>query len=102
MSEETVSWNLRVDATDARTEIAELNKLLTTYLALARRLGIPPELTALIMKFQQGRIAVETLARSIQLFYATSGPLGWAIAVGGFALGTLMLADTFEIGVPQY
>lgn len=102
MSEETVTWNLRVDASQAAEGVAELNKLLTTYVALSRRLGLPPEIDLLIRKVMQGKIAVETLMRSIQLFYATSGPLGWAIAIGGFALGTLMLVDTMEARSPEY
>ena len=100
--DETITYNLRVDSTDARVEVAELNKLLTTYVALSRRLGLPPELDLLIRKCMQGKIAIQTLMRAIQLFYATTGPFGWLIALGGFALGTLMLADTMEMGVPEY
>lgn len=86
----------------AKPHVAELNDLLTMYVALVRRSGISPELTTLIAKAQQGRIAIETLTRSIQLFYATSGPLGWAILAGGILLSGFMVADMMEIRRPQY
>jgi len=102
MSEETITYNIHVDTTTTAENIRELNNLMTLYLALSRRMGLPPEITELIRKAQQGRIAIETLIRSIQLFYATSGPLGWVLAAGGLALSALMLVDTFEARSPEY
>jgi len=103
MSEQhDVTYNLHVDASPAAAELRELNRLLTTYVALARRVGLPPELMDLIAKAQQARIAIDTLTRSIQYFYTVSGPIGWALGLGGLALTAFMVADVMEIGRPQY
>lgn len=90
------------DVQQATPYVKELNQALTTYLALARRFGLPPEFMGLLVKAQQARIAVQTLTRSVQIFYATSGPLGWILAAGGLALGGLMVADMMEIRRPRY
>jgi len=50
---------LRDEVINAKTHIAELNKLLTTYVALSRRLNLPPEIDMLIRKAMQGKIAIE-------------------------------------------
>lgn len=102
MSEETVTFNLVVDSSQAAEGLSELVKALNMYVALSRRLNLPPAFDELIRKALQGKIAIETLMRSIQLFYATTGPLGLAIAIGGFALGSLMLIDTMEMRSPEY
>jgi len=87
---------LKSEIHDAKIEVSEFNKLLTTYVAVSRRLGLPPEVDLLIRKCMQGKISIETLMRSIQLFYASTGPLGIAIAVGGMVLSGFMLADTIS------
>lgn len=97
-----ITYNLKVDASQAIEGYSELLKAVNMYVALARRLNLPPEIDALIRKVLQANVAVNTLTRSVQLFYATSGPLGWALLIGGMALGGLMLIDTFEIRSPEY
>lgn len=102
MSEETLTYNINVDVSQATQGVNDLVKALNMYVALSRRLNLPPEIDGLIRKAMQGKIAIDTLIRSIQLFYATSGPLGWALLIGGMALGGLMLLDTFEVRMPEY
>jgi len=103
MSEEqTVTFNLEVNVEEAKTNIAELNRLLTTYVALARRAGLPENILDAIAQIQQFRVAVQTLHRSIMLLYTTTGPIGWLIGLGGLALGGLMLADQMEMRRPKY
>lgn len=102
MSEETITYNIQVDTTDAKTNITELNKLFTTYLALARRSGLPENIVDAMARLQQYRIAIETTYRSLMILYAASGPIGWAIGLGGLALSTFMLADVMEARRPQY
>lgn len=93
MSEETVTWNLRVETSEAVTNIAELNRGLTTYLALAHRMGLPENIMEGMRLFQQMRIAAETTYRSIMMLYTSTGPVGWAIGLGGLALSGFMAAD---------
>ena len=87
---------------DAVPRLTNLNRLLTTYVSLSRKAGLPPEIMDLIAKAQQARIAIETLTRSIQYFYAVSGPVGWLLGLGGLALSAFMVADIMEMERPQY
>jgi len=82
--------------------VAETNSLLTTYVALSRRLGLPPNIMDFIAKMQQARITVQMLHRSIMLLYTSTGPIGWVIGLGGLALGGLMMADQMEMRRPRY
>lgn len=96
---------LKSELSSAKTEIIEMNRLLTTYVALARRAGVTGPILDLIAKFQQVRIVAETATRSIQLFYATTGPIGWLLLAGGLALSAFMMADVVgatEIRRPAY
>jgi len=83
-------------------EMAETNRLITMYVALTRQLGLPPPIMELIAKAQQARITIQMLQRSIMLFYASTGPVGWAIGLGGVAVGALMLSDMMTIRRPRY
>lgn len=85
-----------------KSNISEANRAFTMYVALSRRAGLPPEIMDLIAKAQQARISVDMLTRSIQYFYATSGPVGWLLGLGGLALSAFMVADIMEIQRPQY
>jgi len=102
LSEETVTFNLRVDASEAIENISDLNRLLTTYLSLARRAGRPEDLLELLSRIQQIRVAIQTLYRSVMLLYTATGPLGWAIGLGGLAMGGMMLADQMQVRRPRY
>lgn len=102
MSEETVTFNLVVDTTNAKTNIVELNKLFTTYLALADKAGLPPNIIEAMRKIQQFRILIETTYRSLMILYTATGPVGWAIALGGLGLSAFMMANTMEARRPQY
>jgi len=93
---------LKVDLQEVTVNITEFNRLFTTYLALARRTGMPENIAEFLSRVQQMRIAVQTLHRSIMLLYASSGPVGWAIGLGGLALSGIMLADQMEMRRPQY
>jgi len=93
MSEETVTFNLELNTTQAFAEIQELNNLFTTYLALARRMGLPDDVMMALSMIQQLRVAAETAYRSIMILYTASGPIGWIIGLGGIALSGFMTAD---------
>ena len=101
MSEETITYNITVNTSEAVTNISELNRLLTTYVALARRLGIEGNLMDAIARFQQLRIAAETAYRSVMLLYTATGPIGWLIGLGGLGLSALMAADQMQARRPR-
>jgi len=102
LSEETITYNITVNTSEAVTNISELNRLLTTYVALARRLGIEGNLMDAIARFQQLRIAAETAYRSVMLLYTATGPIGWLIGLGGLGLSALMAADQMQARRPRY
>lgn len=103
MSEDhTITFNLDVDTSMAQTNIGELNRLLTTYVALARRVGLPENIMEAVRHIQQLRIAFETAYRSAMLFYTATGPIGWAIGLGGMAVSGVMLYDQMEMGRARY
>jgi len=93
---------LRMDIGRAKIEVAEFNRLFTTYLSLARKFGFPPHAMEFLVKIQQLRVAVQALHRSIMLLYTTTGPIGWLIGLGGLALSAFMMADVMEARRPQY
>ena len=97
-----ITYNLKVDNSQVATSISELNRLLTTYVALARRLGIEGNLMDAIARFQQLRIAAETAYRSVMLLYTATGPIGWLIGIGGLGLSALMAADQMQARRTRY
>lgn len=90
------------DLRKAAPRIAEMNRLLTTYVSLSRRAGLPPEILDMIAKVQQARVMVQNLIRSIQMLYLTTGPIGWLLGMGGIAMSAAMVIDLMEIQRPQY
>jgi len=91
----------RTEVESAKSHAYEMNRLLTTYLALARRLG-NEDLAVLIGVFQKARITIEMAYRSLMAFYTISGPVGWLIGIGGLVVTGLMLADSMELRRPTY
>ena len=103
MSEEhNVKFNLEVDTTQAERQIRELNRLLTMYVALARRVGLPEDVMAAIARLQQLRIAIQMTYRSLMILYGATGPIGYLIGFGGMALAGLTLMDQLEIERRRY
>jgi len=91
-----ISYDLKVDTTNAKTSITELNRLFTTYLALARRMGLPENVVDAMRQIQQIRIAIQTATIAINALYAATGPIGLAIGLGGLALAGFEIAGVAE------
>ena len=89
-----VRVEITVDTHKAADQITELNDLLTMYVALARRAGLPPEILKAIRILQQLRIAAEMATKSVLAMYASTGPVGWLIAAGGVATSVYIYSDT--------
>ena len=90
------------DLSGLKTEIREVNRGFTTYLALADESGLPKDMIQALRTIQQVRLAVEMLHRSFMIMHAASGPIGWIVGLGGFAVSTIMLVDQMEIRRPRY
>ena len=86
----------------AIVNVNELNRSARTYLALARRGGLPENVMQAITSVYQLDIAFKTAYRSAMMLYGATGLLGIATGVGGIALGVLMLVDQMEIRRPRY
>ena len=97
-----VTYNLKIDTSQTRANITELNTLLTTYLSLARKTGLPPNIIDAMARIQQLRVAFDMAYRSAMLFYGATGPIGWALGLGGMAISGLMLMDQMEMGRSRY
>lgn len=94
--DEIISFSLEADTSKVATNIAELNRLLTTYLSLAHRVGLPEDIMDAMRRIQQLRIIAQTATTAINLLYTATGPIGWAIGLGGLAVSGFMWADWIE------
>jgi len=84
---------LKRELAELSPDIRELNRGFTTYLALARRAGLPEDIIDALARMQQLRISIEMAYRSLMMFYAASGPFGALIGLGGLAVSAFTLAD---------
>ena len=83
LSEETVTWNLNVDVSEANRQLGRFSTALYGIIGVLRIMGLPSRLNEVLRALQQ-LIATANMARTaiIQLYTAT-GPVGWAL--GGIA-----------------
>lgn len=98
----TVTFDLEVDVSQTEKDLATVNSLLTTYVALANRAGLPPDIKKGIRLLQQARLVIEMTIKSIQLLIAAelaSGPAGWLVAAG--SMGIALFAYTDLLGDMQ-
>jgi len=82
--------------------VREMNEGLTMYVALSRKVGLPPYIMDNIRIFEQLRISAQLATRSIIMFLTASGPVGWAIGLGGMFLTAFTLVDQMEMRRPHY
>lgn len=91
---ELVEVKIRMDTSELAANIVTLNRLLTTYVSLARSMGIEGDIIDAIAKLQRLRVAAETAYRSVMMLYTATGPLGTAVGVGGLILSGFMMAES--------
>lgn len=84
---------LKTDIDMALPSLREMNRLFRTYLSLAHRMGLPPEILQIPTMAYQAIAAIKMLTRSVQMMYLELGPVGWALAIGGLAVSSLMVVD---------
>jgi len=97
-----IEYTIRVDTTEAELSLSTLNRLVTEYVALARRVGLPENMMQAITTIMQLKVAFELAKRSALEFWAATGPIGWIIGFGGMALSGMMLYDQMEMRRPRY
>jgi len=98
MSDETITFNLELNAAQLQTEVRKLELLLFRSLDLLSRLGLPEEIDAAITKIQRLVMTIRLLHSAIIAIQAASGPIGWALAGIGIAVSVLstgeLISDT--------
>ena len=93
---------LQEQAEQTEVSLNDLNTAWRRYLALARRVGLPEPIMDAMTRLQQLNIAMRTLYTSALMLQTVSGPVGWATAIAGVALGTVMLADQMAMERTPY
>jgi len=103
MSEKVeIEYALTVSVEDAATQLRQLERLLIRTIGLLQSLGLPPEVDAIIEKIQRLIMIIRQLQIAINIFYASTGPIGWAMA-GISVFGAIVsTVDLMEIRSAQY
>lgn len=97
MSEETVTFNLEIDVSRTYDNVRKLETLLFRSLGLARRLGLPEEISQQIYLIQRLIMVIRMAHTAMIAFEAASGPYGWALATIGIVSAGVSLVDTIDI-----
>ena len=93
MSEETVTWNLNVDVSEATRQLGRFSTALYGMLGILRLLGLPEKINDAIRALQQ-LIATANMARvAIMQLYTATGPVGWAMGVIAISGTAVTFAD---------
>ena len=85
-----VSFSLEVNVEKAYEDIRKVQTILYRTLSLIRRLGLPEDVEAAIVRLQRLIAVLNTVRLAIIALETASGPYGWAMA----GLGLLTTAAT--------
>ena len=97
MSEQhEIEYALTVNIEDATNQIRSLERMLFRALSLARRMGLPEDISQGIDAIQRMITTVRMLRLSLLALQAASGPVGWATALMGLTIG---MAEAGELTV---
>lgn len=91
-----INYLLTVSAEDAMTELRKVERLLFRTLSLFERMGLSPDVQQAINQLQRLIMTVRSVQVAINLMYAASGPVGWALAAVGLGTAVFMTADFAE------
>ena len=95
MSEETVNFNLEINAEGGIDALRKVESIAYRALALIRRMGLPDNINQGIAYIQRFIGVVRLLHSSLNLLLAASGPIGWLVLIQG-ALGIASAAYSFS------
>lgn len=93
-SDEIVSFSLEVNVEEAYTELRKLQTVLYRSLDIARKLGLPDDISEMASKIQRLIAITNQLRLALIALSVASGPLGWALALVGTA-GAFVSAGSF-------
>jgi len=94
MSEQhNVSFNLEIDVSRTYDDLRKLETLLYRCTSLSRRLGLPEDINAAILRIQHMIMVIRLLHTAMVALEAASGPLGWGLAIVGGASAVVSMSD---------
>ncbi len=96
MSEETVTWNLDINVTQAQSELRKVEFLLFRTLGILNRLGLPEDIQKGIAELQRLIMIVRLTHTALIALQTASGPIGWAMAGLSVATLTISAAEEFR------
>lgn len=88
-----VTYNLKVDSSKAVKNLLLLQTALYGILGILRRLGMPEEVDAAIIKIQRLIATLNMLRVALYSLEMASGPVGWTMAGIGIAGTVLSTGD---------
>jgi len=89
----SVTFNLELNVEQVIENIRKYETLLYRSLALAKRLGLPEDISQQIEKIRQLIMAIRLAHTSMIALEAASGPVGWALATVGAVSAALTFGD---------
>lgn len=103
MSEDTITFNLELDVSQAINEGRKLETVMYRAIGIIRKIfrqfGLDEELATIdqvIYKAQKVIMTIRLAHTSVTAFYAASGPIGWALAGIGVAASVLSFTDVLS------
>lgn len=94
---ETVTFNLEINVEQAYSEMRKLELVFYRYLSLARRAGLPEDISQAFGIIQRQIMFVRMLQTSLialNLALSAGSPAGVLLALGGFAVASVSMVDT--------
>jgi len=94
--EETVTFNLEINVEQTYNELRKAELVLYRYLGLARRAGLPEDISRALGFIQRQIMFVRMLTTSmiaLNLAMSSGSPAGVLLALGGFAVAGLSMTD---------
>jgi len=91
--QETITFNLEVIADDATENVRRLETLIFRTLGLLRRLGLPENIDAAILKIQQLVMTIRILHSAFIALQAATGPIGWLLGAVVLISGILSAGE---------
>lgn len=84
---------LKDELRDLQPYLTDANRLFTTYIALSRQAGFPPNILNTLAYLQQVRITAQSTYRALQMIYGATTLTTLFTGYGGLALAGLMVVD---------
>jgi len=90
---EGITFNLELNVEQSMAEVRRLETLLFRTLGLARRLGLPEDISRQVYAIQRAIMIIRMLHSAYNLLMASTGPIGWMLGAVGFASAIVSCGD---------